>query len=169
MAARRGREVPERRQGDLGTVCHSCLGLRTPQKLASNGALKVDGAWSHGGAAPAAGSAQFAAKFLLVVDVAGVGSGTALTGSGSVKLDVDGEARLPIAGGQEGQTVKLSNGFSSASNGGTGWTGVNLATNTALLDAEGGAFDAKTGFYCVTLKKAIRQVPMPTCLARCRD
>ncbi len=140
-------------KGTWGQDVTAALALRTPQKLALNGALKVDGAWSHGGAAPDAGSAEFAGKSLLVVDAAGVGSGTALTGSGRGKLDVDGKARLLIAGGQEGQTVKISDGFSSASNSGTGWTGDNLATNTALLDAEGGAFDAKTGAYSVTLKK----------------
>ncbi|WP_296304208.1 autotransporter domain-containing protein [uncultured Desulfovibrio sp.] len=140
-------------KGSWGQDITAALAIRTPQTLAATGGINVDGTWVHGGAPATANSATFADSSLLVVDAAGVGSGTALSGEagGTSTLNVASGAKLHIVGGQGGQTVNVTANFGTASKDPAGWTDANLTTSTALLSATGGDFDTATGAYSVTL------------------
>lgn len=140
-------------KGSWGQDITAALAIRTPQRLAAAGGIQVDGAWVHGGAPATANSATFADSSLLVVDAAGVGSGTALSGEagGTSTLRVAPGAKLHIVGGQGGQTVNVTADFGTSAKDPAGWADANLTTSTALLSATGGEFDTATGAYSVTL------------------
>lgn len=140
-------------KGRWGQDITAALAIRTPQTLNVAGGINVDGAWVHGGAPATANSANFADSSLLVVDAAGVGNGTALSGEagGTSALTVASGAKLHIVGGQGGQTVNVTANFGASTKDPAGWSDANLTTSTALLSATGGAFDAATGAYSVTL------------------
>lgn len=150
-------------KGLWGRDITAALALRAPQTLDATGGIKVDGTWKHGDASVLANSAIFADKSLLVVDAAGVGRNIALSGAtgGSSTLTVDAGARLHIVGGQGGDTVNITGGFGASTKDGAAWTGDNLTTNTGLLSATGGTFNAADGTYSVTLSANAAKLIFP--------
>lgn len=152
-------------KGTWGTDVTAALAIRSPLTLdATNGGVQVDGNWVFTNSPVSkvtADNAIFADKSLLVIDAAGIGTDTALSGAGnSSTLTVADGARLYIVGGAANSTLKITDNFGSTSTiSDKGWAS-HLETDSPLLSATGAA-TAANGAYSVTLKANAAQSAFP--------
>lgn len=126
----------------------AALAIRSPQVLASNGGLNVDGSWVNGGTAAQANTARFADKSLFVIDGSSLKNQIALDGNGTATLQVEKGAKLFITDVAVGDTIKVTDNFASGSVSEEGWS-KNTATSTDMLNVESELVNPATGEYIV--------------------
>ena len=149
----------------------SVLGIYSSQTLDNtNGGIQVDGTKTNSGVtslSPAANTADFSGKSLLVVNAdAATGGNVALTATGGTLKLTDG-AKLRIAGAKIGADYTVVDGFTTTnylkSDGttptteadSTAWVGANLSTDSKLVHLEKSA----TGEYKGALTSAAAFMP----------
>ncbi len=115
----------------------AALAVRSPQTLAANGAIVVDGSITQG---PAQGTitpntARFADNSMLIVDATGIGTGdqAAISGDGSSTATVADKAALHVVNAKNGQEVGILNDFQTVTVDGDGWQGTNLTSGDAMI------------------------------------
>lgn len=115
----------------------AALAVRSPQTLAANGAIVVDGSITQ---EPAQGTitpntARFADNSMLIVDATGIGTGdqAAISGNGSSTAEVADKAALHVVNAKNGQEVGILNNFGTVKVDGDGWQGTNLTSGDAMI------------------------------------
>lgn len=126
----------------------SALAVRSPQTLAANGGINVDGAWVSGGNPAAVNVARFADKSLFVIDGAAIKNRTALDGNGKAALQVESGAKLLITDVATGDEIKVTDNFNSSDVSEAGWT-ANTYTSTDVQNVISELVDPATGKYVV--------------------
>ena len=149
----------------------SVLGIYSSQTLDNtNGGIQVDGTKTNSGVtslSPAANTADFSGKSLLVVNAdAATGGNVALTATGGTLNLTDG-AKLRIAGAKIGADYTVVDGFTTTNylkadgttptteTNSTAWVGANLSTDSKLVHLEKNA----TGEYKGALTSAAAFMP----------
>ena len=149
----------------------SVLGIYSSQTLDNtNGGIQVDGTKTNSGVtslSPAANTADFSGKSLLVVNAdAATGGNVALTATGGTLNLTDG-AKLRIAGAKIGADYTVVDGFTTTNylkadgttptteTNSTAWVGANLSTDSKLVHLEKSA----TGEYKGALTSAAAFMP----------
>ncbi|AMD90801.1 autotransporter domain-containing protein [Desulfovibrio fairfieldensis] len=149
----------------------SVLGIYSSQTLDNtNGGIQVDGTKTNSGVtslSPAANTADFSGKSLLVVNAdAATGGNVALTATGGTLNLTDG-AKLRIAGAKIGADYTVVDGFTTTNYlkadgttptteaDSTAWVGANLSTDSKLVHLEKSA----TGEYKGALTSAAAFMP----------
>lgn len=113
----------------------AALAIASPQKITTEGGIRVDGNWTTRAATTAeANKAYFGGKSLLVIDAARLGAGTALSGGGTAALEVAPDAKLLIADAAAGSTVKVAENFAAANVSAGSWNYETTSPLTAPIN-----------------------------------
>lgn len=142
----------------------AALAIRSPQVLASNGGLNVDGTWTNGGTPATANVARFADKSLFVIDGSNLKTQTALDGNGTASLQVEKGAKLLITDVAMGDVIKVTDNFGSSSVSAEGWA-ANTATSTDVQNVESELVNPATGEYVVRVTEGKNSVDVFPALA----